>query len=923
MPYEKFQFKPGIVRDRTSYSTPQSWYTSNKIRFRLGLPEKIGGWTDYTNSTPPVTFDGTCRSIHPWKSHSDTKFTGLGTHLKFYVNTGSAFTDVTSIRMTTDGFPSTLDDPLTLTEQSANVTVKDTYHGAKAGDYILISGVPSFSWNGVTQDSFNGNVFKINSITNANEYVISLSSAATGSGSATQVTGGTATKIEYLLESGVDSYSETSGWGTGVWGIGNWNESQGTGSSSDVLRIWSQSNMGENLLTNPTKGPVSIWQTALDSSSTPYSRLQDLNDVTSLFGHSVQDALSLSGPATTEEKKSPFYKANPVRRATQIIVDPQFQQIIALGCTPEIPISVDSVPWDDTYDDISYRKVSTINKSGSGAANYTVHLTQDSKRALFYLPDHGLEAGDYVTIWCGTPDGAAKTSFSGVTFSGVYKVQSTRGEFGSTGATSEIPSKDYFVIETGIAATGSGWIDARTVTTTTITSISNAAEALVTVANDFSNGNMVYITGVAGNSDVASAVNNKYFYVSDRNSGDFKLKLASDNSTYLNTSSASGNGTGGTASSTDSNVVVKCDFGIDPMLIRWSSSQADDYGITSQVLCWETDQDTYSGGVPLTSGSYIVGGIKAKSFSLVFTDTSLYRLRPDTVSGYSVELISDDISIASAKSAIFCDDGVVYWMGKSKFYKYDGSVSVVECPVRDFVFDQINELQFGKCFAGENSAFSEVTWFYVSGSSENSYKEIDRYVTYNYEQNVWYFGSFADYAISNYEGTGISISAEKNRTAWVDSGLNQNPIAAYQYSKSSEVDYSSIKSSLYNHEDGYNALSDGIQTILESTFFEISDGNDVSFVSRAVPDIKFVGTAPTSDDDAVNVFVYGQDFPMSSSPTSTTGRASSSFKVKSSSSMSNIRLRAREMKMVFETSSPNYGWRVGQMRLDIRPDGSR
>lgn len=921
MPYEKFQFKPGIVRDRTSYSTPQSWYTSNKIRFRLGLPEKIGGWSEYTNSTPPTTFDGTCRSIFPWKSHSDVKFTGLGTHLKFYVNTGSSFTDVTPIRMTTNGFPSTLDDPLTLTAGSASVTVKDTYHGAKSGDYVLISEVPTFSptnpWNGLTSASFNGIVFKIDSVTNANEYVITLGTAATGTSGTTTV-GGTTTKIEYLLGSGTDLYSETSGWGTGVWGVGTWGGSQ----ESDALRVWSQGNMGENLFSNAATNAVSLWQTGTDSITSPYTRLKDINDISTLFGQTVIDALSII--PTTDDRKNPFYKANPVRRATQIIVDPEYQQIIALGCTPEIPILADAVPWDDEYDSLVYRKVSTISKSGSGAANYTIHLTQDSKRALVYLPDHGLEAGDYVTIWCGTADGYGPTLFNNVQFNGVYKVQSTRGVFGSTGSAAEIPSANYFVIETGILATGSGWIDAQTETTGTITSISNASEALVTVSNTFADGNMVYITGVTGADNFKELVNDKYFYVSDRTSGNFKLKLASDATTYLDTTGATGAGANGTASSTDNNVVIKCDFGINPMLIRWSSSQFDDWGVTSQVLCWETDNDTTAGGVALTSGSYIVGGLKAKAFTIVFTDTSLYRLRPDPISGYSVELVSDDISIASSLSSIFCDNGYIYWMGKNNFYQYDGAAKVIECPVRDYVFNELDKTQIGKSFAGENSAFSEVTWFYVSNDVLNTYREVDKYVTYNYEQDVWYFGSFADYAISNYEGTGIDIPAENNRTAWVDSGLNQNPVAAYQYSKDADpVDYSSIKSSLFSHEDGYNNVSGGIQSILESTFFEISDGNDVTFVSRAVPDIKFVGSAPTEDSNAVNVTVYGQDFPMSTSPTSTTGRSSSSFKVKSSSSMSNIRLRARELKMVFETNSPNYGWRVGQMRLDIRPDGSR
>jgi hypothetical protein len=242
----------------------------------------------------------------------------------------------------------------------------------------------------------------------------------------------------------------------------------------------------------------------------------------------------------------------------------------------------------------------------------------------------------------------------------------------------------------------------------------------------------------------------------------------------------------------------------DPLLIRFSSQES--------LTDWRTKPTNTAGELRLGSGSEIVCAVETRQQVLVYTDTSLYTLQflgpPIT---FGIQIISENISIRSPRSAIAIEDAV-FWMGINDFYIYAGSVQKIPCSVRDHVFSDFNTTQAQKAFAAANAGYSEVWWFYPSAESD----EIDKYVIYNYEQKVWYIGSL-------------------NRTAWMDHGVSELPIGA------------STDGYLYNHEtgddDGSTNPVSAISAHIESSQIDIGDGDKFTFITRIIPDITFRDSA--------------------------------------------------------------------------------
>ncbi|HMA77699.1 MAG TPA: hypothetical protein VKP88_00990 [Candidatus Paceibacterota bacterium] len=236
MPLQKFKIKPGINRERTSYANEGTWYAGDKIRFRQGLPEKIGGWRRISTNT----FLGVCRSLWNWLSLIGQQFIGVGTNLKFYVAQGGAYYDVTPIRAT-----ESLTDPFDTTSGSAVVTVTDTAHGAIAGDYVAFSGASAVG--GITVDG----EYAITSITDADTYTVTHTSAATSTSS-----GGGSVNAAYQLNTGQAIATPSVGWGAGTFGAGPWGV--GVATQKDI-RLWSQSNFGEDLVFGPRGDGMYYW----------------------------------------------------------------------------------------------------------------------------------------------------------------------------------------------------------------------------------------------------------------------------------------------------------------------------------------------------------------------------------------------------------------------------------------------------------------------------------------------------------------------------------------------------------------------------------------------------------------------------------------------------------------------------------------
>lgn len=311
MPFTKLQFKPGIVREVTSYTNEGGWHDCDKVRFQKGFPEKIGGWQKQSNRS----FLGTCRALHAWVTLSLDQLIGLGTNLKYYINQGGDYADITPLRETTAVGAVTF----TATNGSARLLVADVNHGAVINDFVTFSGAVSLGGN-ITAGVLNQE-YQIVEIVNTNSYYVEARQAGTTIGDITvdgQLVptpvlanssdvgnGGASVVAAYQINTGLDTSIRGSGWGAGPWSRGGWGSSSTASLDSNTLRIWTHDNFGEDLIMNVRDGGIYYW----DATSTLSSRAVN---ITSLAGA----------------------KAAPTV-ARQVLVSDRDRHIIAFGCDPE------------------------------------------------------------------------------------------------------------------------------------------------------------------------------------------------------------------------------------------------------------------------------------------------------------------------------------------------------------------------------------------------------------------------------------------------------------------------------------------------------------------------------------------------------------------------------------------------------------
>jgi hypothetical protein len=314
---------------------------------------------------------------------------------------------------------------------------------------------------------------------------------------------------------------------------------------------------------------------------------------------------------------------------------------------------------------------------------------------------------------------------------------------------------------------------------------------------------------------------------------------------------------------------------IDPLFVRFSTQES--------ARDWTPTATNTAGGIRINSGSLIVGAVQSRQEILVFTDRSVHSMR--FVGGafvFELSLISTDVSMISPNAAIDVG-GQVYFMDEGGFYVYNGSVQTLPCSVKNHVFSNLNKSQAYKVFAAENSAYSEVTWFYPVGTGNT---EITNYVTYDYAENLWSIGTL-------------------ERGAWNDYGTGTAPLAA-------SVITSSNANYLYEHETGHDDDGSAMTAFIESGDLEINDGESFMFVNRIIPDFTFSGADPE-----VNLTLKGRNYPLESTTTL------SSATVNQSTTESHVRARARHPVLRIESSGTGYGWRLGTLRFQIRQDGRR
>jgi len=252
MSLQKVLMKPGVNKENTRYTNEGGWYECDKVRFRQGTPEKIGGWVQFS----PQTYLGTCRSLWNWVTLDNVSLVGVGTNLKFYINQGSVYNDVTPIRSTV-----TLTNPFTATLSSSTISVADNAHGCVTGDFVTFSGSGITSLGGNITAAVLTGEFQV-TVVNANTYTITVSATA----NATDVSGspgGGSVVTQYQVNTGTAQQIPLTGWGAGAWGSGTW----GVGSTSATsLQLWSQINFGQDLIFGVRGGGVYYWYASVGTS---------------------------------------------------------------------------------------------------------------------------------------------------------------------------------------------------------------------------------------------------------------------------------------------------------------------------------------------------------------------------------------------------------------------------------------------------------------------------------------------------------------------------------------------------------------------------------------------------------------------------------------------------------------------------------
>ena len=325
----------------------------------------------------------------------------------------------------------------------------------------------------------------------------------------------------------------------------------------------------------------------------------------------------------------------------------------------------------------------------------------------------------------------------------------------------------------------------------------------------------------------------------------------------------------------------------DPMLVRWSD--------TEDNTTWNATATNSAGSQRLTDGNSLVAAVRSRGQILVFTDNALYGMQyvgvPYT---FGFQQLGTNCGTVSNNAAVD-SNGVAFWMSPDSFFIFDGTVKKLPCSVQDSVFQNYNYIQRSLIYCGLNTEFNEVTWFYPTANSD----VIDAYVTYNYLENCWYQGSMA-------------------RTTWRDRGVFQLPIATEWAPDSTTNAYPSVSgltagvSIMYSQEDGSNGNGNAIYSYVESAFFDLADGDQISFVKRIVPDF-------TSQVGTLDFYVVSRAFAVPPDQVSSL----TPYSFTSTTQKIDTRIRGRAISLKIESSAVDDTWRLGSIRLDIQPDGMR
>ena len=344
----------------------------------------------------------------------------------------------------------------------------------------------------------------------------------------------------------------------------------------------------------------------------------------------------------------------------------------------------------------------------------------------------------------------------------------------------------------------------------------------------------------------------------------------------------------------------------DPMLIRFADVNAD---IGPKPEVWRPELANSAGFLFVKEGSKIITGANVRQETLIWTDTSLSTLQfLGTAEVFGLQLLSSDTNIMGANAYANVNNNM-YWMGTDSFFVYDGRVNVLKCPLLRYVFEDINREQAQLVYGGTNKEFNEVIWFYCSGGPTPA-TAIDRYVVYNYRDDIWYYGQL-------------------NRTTWIDAGISRHPLAT-------------SGGYIYAHENGPNngqplgATPLAMDSYIESSFMDIADGEFYMLTKRVIPDVDFTASETSNPVTgatlvpAVDMAVAVTKFPGAATQTTDVAGTTLTRGVTTATSTidqytDQVFIRARGRQMSFRISSNTLGtqWQLGDTRVDAKPDGMR
>jgi len=811
MPINAISFQPGINREVTNYSGKGGFYDCNKIRFRAGHAEKIGGWI---NAYYPNTFYGVARQLWNWETSVSQNLIAFGTNQKYYVNFGSTYYDITPIAGT-----ATLTNPFYTTSGSPLVSVVDST-AVTLGTWITFSGATAVG--GLT---ISGSYEVIGTITSPGiGYTIIASSAAT---STAGPGGGTVTTTYQINAGNATVTNNGSGWGGPAWGQGGWGGVTSGGSLITTylpLRLWSQANFGDNLVMAISDGAMYYWTPAYSGSG--FSPAVTINTAATQYVKTTQTVVSAVTSSST------FVVANSQG------VD--YGAVISLGTGASGGSSIPAGTYVSASPTYTGYTTITVNNASGGAGSVT------------------LAAGDPVNF-----------SYSG-----------------------------------------------KTAPTT-------VNQVIVSTTNQFA----IALGATPYNPATFTQV-------------------------------------------------------FSPMLVRWSD----------QAIPYEWTPATYnqSGEQVLSSGSYIVGGLSTRQENLIWTDRALYSMQyVGAPFVFSFQLMMDNISIASPYAMISVN-GATFWMGTDKFYTYNGTVTQLPCSVRKYIFSNINQSQSYQITCGQNEQFNEIWWFYPSlfggSQSSNTGYVNDSYVVYNYAENTWYYGTLNRTAWYNSSLQSYPLAVFSIQTSYLSAAITTTAaitsiqiINAYSYPETGTVvinneqfTYTSNTGTALNgvtraangttaathtiytkvsflspnqilfHEFGVNDGSIDptnplpISSYIQTSDFDIANGDHFAYVWRMLPDFTFAGSTATTPQIYLTLnprnnsglpYMTGGDIGnVSDSTVSNTVPAPvppNTYPIEQYTGAIYTRIRGRQMSFNVNSSALNVQWQMGTMRIDMRPDGRR